>query len=113
VINLIDTPPAVWPAQLADGLITLHIIDEMLDVDLHGWTPVRDRGMRFVSIHHPHIPRPRNPIRATDHTGCFCMAHTVMDHTVIRGLSTTHTALVVRRRAKVRKPPPSVLSLVP
>src|SRR5713101_1813111 len=37
---------AVWPAQLADGLITLHIIDEMLDVDLHGWTPVRDRGMR-------------------------------------------------------------------
>jgi hypothetical protein len=37
---------AVGPAQLADGPITLHIIDEMLDVDLHGWTPVRDRGMR-------------------------------------------------------------------
>src|SRR5713101_385596 len=36
---------AVGPAQLADGLITLHIIDEMLNVDLHGWTPVRDRGM--------------------------------------------------------------------
>src|SRR4030095_4427669 len=55
---------AIWPAQLADGLITLHIIDEMLDVDLHGWTPVRDRGMTFVSIHHPRMPRPRNPIRA-------------------------------------------------
>src|SRR5215813_10706100 len=37
---------AVGPAQLADHLITLHIIDEMLNVDLHGWTPVRDRGMR-------------------------------------------------------------------
>src|SRR5262252_2986056 len=36
----------IWPAQLTDGLITLSIIDEILDVDLHGWTPVRDRGMR-------------------------------------------------------------------
>ena len=31
--------------KLTDGLITLPIIDEMLDVDLHGWTPVRDRAM--------------------------------------------------------------------
>src|SRR5262249_25546039 len=37
---------AVGPAQLADGLITLHIIDEILDVDLHGWAPGRNRGMR-------------------------------------------------------------------
>jgi hypothetical protein len=36
---------AIRPAQLADGLITPHTIDEMLDVDLHGWTPVRDRRM--------------------------------------------------------------------
>jgi hypothetical protein len=36
---------AVWPAQLADRLIALHIIDEILDVDLYGWTPVRDRSM--------------------------------------------------------------------
>jgi Cell Wall Hydrolase len=36
---------AIWPAQFADGLITLHIIDEILDIDLHGWTPVRDRRM--------------------------------------------------------------------
>ena len=41
------TRNAVWPAQLADGLLTLPIIDEILDVDLHGWTPVRDRGMRW------------------------------------------------------------------
>src|SRR4029434_5873806 len=40
------TRNAVEPAQLADGLITLHIIDEILHVDLHGWTPVRDRGLR-------------------------------------------------------------------
>ena len=27
-------PDTVWPAQLADGLITLGIIDEILDIDL-------------------------------------------------------------------------------
>ena len=37
---------AIRPAQLANGLITLHLIDKMRDVDLHGWTPVRDRSMR-------------------------------------------------------------------
>jgi len=31
----------VWPAQLAYRLRTLHIIDQILDVDLHRWTPVR------------------------------------------------------------------------
>src|SRR5215831_11479680 len=40
------TRDAIGPAQRTHSLITLHIIDEMLDVDLHGWTPVRDRGMR-------------------------------------------------------------------
>jgi len=39
------TPDAIWPAQLPNGLITLHVIDEILDVDLHAWTPVRDRGI--------------------------------------------------------------------
>src|SRR5262249_43795117 len=32
---------AVWPSQLADGLITLPLIDQLLDIDLHHWTPVR------------------------------------------------------------------------
>ena len=35
----------IGPAQLTNGLITLHIIDKILDVDLHAGTPVRDRGM--------------------------------------------------------------------
>jgi hypothetical protein len=35
---------AVGPAQLADGLITLHIIDQILDLNLHRWTPVWDQG---------------------------------------------------------------------
>lgn len=35
----------VWPTQVADSLITLGIIDEILDVDWHAWTPVRDGGM--------------------------------------------------------------------
>src|SRR6266478_763217 len=39
------THNAVGPAQLTNRLITLHLVDEILDVDLHGWTPVRDRGM--------------------------------------------------------------------
>jgi hypothetical protein len=36
---------AVWPAQLAYGLITLTIINQMLDIDLHRWTPVWVRDM--------------------------------------------------------------------
>ena len=32
---------AVWPAQIADSLIALDIIDQILDIDLHRWTPVR------------------------------------------------------------------------
>src|SRR2546428_4546561 len=39
------TGDAIGPAQLTNGLITLHVIDEMLDVNLHDWTPVRDREM--------------------------------------------------------------------
>src|SRR5262252_1408534 len=35
------TRHAVWPAQLADGLIALHIINELRDIDLQHWTPVR------------------------------------------------------------------------
>src|SRR6266516_835135 len=39
------TCDADGPAQLKNGLIPLHVIDEMLDVNLHDWTPVRDRKM--------------------------------------------------------------------
>jgi len=39
------TCDAIGPAQLTNGLITLHVIDKMLDVNLHDWTPVRDRKM--------------------------------------------------------------------
>ena len=31
----------VWPASFAYGLITLNLIDQILDVDLQRWTPVR------------------------------------------------------------------------
>src|SRR5215471_2070334 len=36
---------AVWPAQIAYRLITLNIIDQILDIDLHRWTPVRGWDM--------------------------------------------------------------------
>ena len=32
----------IWPASFAYRLITLHIIDQIRDVDLQRWTPVRD-----------------------------------------------------------------------
>jgi hypothetical protein len=41
------TLDATGPAQFANGLITLDIIDEILDVDLHAWAPVRDHGMEW------------------------------------------------------------------
>jgi hypothetical protein len=39
------TLDAIRPAQRTPRLLTLHIIDELRDVHLHGWTPVRDRRM--------------------------------------------------------------------
>jgi hypothetical protein len=39
------TRDAVWPAQITDGLITLHLIDQIFDVDLQRWTPVRGWDM--------------------------------------------------------------------
>jgi len=53
------TLDAIRPAQLTHRLITLHIIDKTLDVDLHGWTPVRDRSMRcrqYTSSSHATTP---------------------------------------------------------
>ena len=35
----------VRPASCAYGLITLNLIDQILDVDLHRWTPVRGWNM--------------------------------------------------------------------
>src|SRR5215475_9412651 len=49
------THNALGPAQLTNRLITLHLVDEILDVDLHGRTPVRDRGMgcrQYISSSH-------------------------------------------------------------
>src|SRR5262249_402671 len=44
------TRHAVWPAQLADGLIALHIINELRDIDLQHWTPVRGLGTEMSSV---------------------------------------------------------------
>jgi hypothetical protein len=45
------TLDTIGPAQLANGLITLDIIDEILDVDLHGWTPVRGSRHEVASVY--------------------------------------------------------------
>src|SRR5262245_37672285 len=41
----------VWPAYVAYRLITLHLIDELRDVDLHRWTPVRGLGPGMASVY--------------------------------------------------------------
>ena len=40
------TRHAVGPAQLTDGPITLHIVNEIRDIDLQHWTPVRGWELR-------------------------------------------------------------------
>jgi hypothetical protein len=52
---------AVWPAQLADGLITLHIIDQILDIDLQRWTPVMGWDMGCGEFTPSSNLRPWNP----------------------------------------------------
>src|SRR4030095_7212295 len=46
------TCDAIWPTQLPHGLITLDVIDQVCDIDLHRWTPVRGRRMGW----HQYIP---------------------------------------------------------
>ena len=48
----------IWPAQLMDGLITLDIIDKILDIDLHGGLLSEIVEWDGVSIHHPQIHDP-------------------------------------------------------
>jgi hypothetical protein len=52
---------AVWPAQLADSLITLTISNQMLDVDLHRWTPVMGWEMGCGEFTPSSNLRPWNP----------------------------------------------------
>src|SRR5262245_52980558 len=46
------TGDAIWPTQLPHSLITLDVIDQVCDIDLHRWTPVRGRRMGW----HQYIP---------------------------------------------------------
>jgi hypothetical protein len=52
---------AVWPPQLTYGLITLHIIDQILDIDLQGRTPVMGGEMGCDEFTPSSHPRPWNP----------------------------------------------------
>ena len=52
---------AVWPPQLASRLIPLHIIDELLDVDLQRRTPVRDWEIGYRPCTRSSNLRPWNP----------------------------------------------------
>ena len=53
---------AVWPTQIADGLLALHISNQILDIDLHRWTPVRGWDMKWPQCTPSANPRPWNPI---------------------------------------------------
>jgi hypothetical protein len=61
---------AIWPAQCADGLIPLHSIDQIRDIDLHHWTPVRGWDMGWGKLTPSSNLRPWNPTCATE----FCNA---------------------------------------
>jgi hypothetical protein len=52
---------AIWPAQLADGLITLHIIGQMLAIDLQLWTPVMGWDVGWGELTPSSHLRPWNP----------------------------------------------------
>src|SRR6266436_532471 len=49
---------AFWPAQLTYRLITLTIIDQILDIDLQRWTPGMGWEMGCHSLQHPQIHDP-------------------------------------------------------
>ena len=49
---------AVWPSQLAYGLITLTIIDQIFDIDLQGRTPVMGWEMGCDEFTTSSNPRP-------------------------------------------------------
>src|SRR5262247_2817058 len=66
------THNAVGPAQLTNRLITLHLVDEICDVDLHGRTPVRDRGMgcrQYTSSSHATTPESNKSVTEMRHDG--------------------------------------------
>jgi hypothetical protein len=49
------TGDAIWQTPLPHGLITLDVIDQVCDIDLHRWTPVRGRRMgwhQYISSSH-------------------------------------------------------------
>jgi hypothetical protein len=47
---------AVWPSQLAYGLITLNIIDQLFDIDLPGRTPIMGGEMGCDELTTPSTP---------------------------------------------------------
>src|SRR5712691_1443018 len=72
------TCDAIGPAQLTNGLITLHVIDEMLDVNLHDWTPVRDREMgwrQYTPSSNATTLESKKSVFLHDHSLCLVFAH--------------------------------------
>jgi hypothetical protein len=53
---------AVWAAQFTDSLITLNIINQVLILTCTVGLLSGIVEWDGLSLHHPHIPRPRNPI---------------------------------------------------
>lgn len=58
----------VWPAQVADGLITLNSIDQVLDIDLRRWTPARgEMGWhQYTSFSNSTTPESNQSLLAID-----------------------------------------------
>jgi hypothetical protein len=88
------------PSQLAYRLVTLDIIDEILDVDLHCWTPVRDCGMGFVSLHYAQFHAPRIQYERSRIYDCICPSRVPLECSLIARagphISTLREALIQR-----------------
>ena len=52
---------AVRQSPLADGLLTLHCIDQILDLDLQGRIPLIGGEWEMMRFHHPQIYDPGIP----------------------------------------------------
>src|SRR5262249_9050032 len=82
------TLDAIRPAQLTNRPITLHIIDEIRDVDLHGWTPVRDRGIGWRQYTPSSHATTLESKKSDQRTGCeFCAAQTLLAWAKVEGNS--------------------------
>src|SRR5262245_19679367 len=88
------TPNTIGPAQLTNRLITLHLVDELRDVNLHGRTPVRDRGIgcrQYTPSSHATTLESNKSVRPIPHESAS------------HSMGYEHVPSIVREKGRVRR----------